>query len=464
MKKQVIKFANFAVGPILSGVIMAIIIPLTTYFLSPSEYGKASMFNIIQGLVASLAYFGFDQAFTREYNDYKDKQKLFMNSIVIPLSIFLLMFLISLFFLKDISSWIYPSSNYATLVVAFECLIISTIFERFILMYIRMNEDGKSYSFYTTLIKIFILIFTLILIFGGNRTFEVIIWSTILGQVCADTILIYKYRQLFNINIKKWLDKKLIKKMFIFGLPIVLSVSITNFLQMSDRVFLNTYSTYHELGVYSAGLKIMAIMSIIQTIFVNYWVPISYRWLNEEKKIENFQLVSDAVNIILGNIVFFMSICGPIITLFLSKSYADVQYYFPLLVFTVYLSCVSETTNLGIVFSRKTYLNIYVSAITLVVNICLSFIFIPNYSSRGAALSNALSFIVFFVLRTLLSAKQGFKININSHIIVMFYLFFSCVIKAFSNLQWYYSMILYIPFLIFTVLRLRKIFALFTHK
>ena len=136
MKKQIIKFANFAIGPVLSGVIMAIIIPLTTYFLSPSEYGKASMFNIIQGLVASLAYFGFDQAFTREYNDYKDKQKLFMNSIVISLSIFLLMFLISLFFLKDISSWIYPSSNYPMLVVAFECLIISTIFERFILMYI----------------------------------------------------------------------------------------------------------------------------------------------------------------------------------------------------------------------------------------------------------------------------------------------------------------------------------------
>lgn len=97
----------------------------------------------------------------------------------------------------------------------------------------------------------------------------------------------------------------------------------------------------------------MAIMTIIQTIFVNYWVPVSYRWMNEHKDIIVFQKVSEFVNLILSNIVFLMTVIGPIIVLFVSNKYRDVQYYFPLMIIPVYLSCISETTNIGIVFREK---------------------------------------------------------------------------------------------------------------
>jgi len=461
MKNQIKKFANFSLGPILSGAIMAVIIPLTTYFLSPSEYGKASMFTILQGLIASIAYFGFDQAFTREYNSIKDKKKLFMNSIIIPIAIFFLMFLISLFGLRNISSWIYPDGSYILLVVGFELLIISTIFERFILMYIRMKEDGKRYSFYTTLIKIFVLIFTIAFILSGSRTFQLIIWSTIFGQICADIILIYQYRFLFSIHFYSWFDYKLIKRMLLFGIPIVISVSITNLLQMSDRIFLNTYGSYHELGIYTAALKIMAIMSIIQTIFVNYWVPISYRWLNEGRKTIYFQLVSELINMILANIIFIIAICGPIITLFLSNRYDDVQYYIPLLAFSIYMSCLSETTNLGIVFSRKTYFNVYVTGITLIVNVGLSFIVIPTYGTRGAALSNALSFMLFLILRTLLSSREGFRIKMSSHLVTISYVFIVCVVKAFLNLSSVETILFYVPFFVWTLFNLKNIYQSF---
>lgn len=455
MKNKIINFISFAMGPILGGALTALIIPLTTYFLSPVEYGKASMFTILQGLVASFAYFGFDQAFTREYNEQDDKSKLFMNCIIVPLMLFNVLLLISLFYLHQISNLIYPSKNYVLLVIAFEVLVMFTIFERFILMYLRMSENGKAYSFFTTSIKLCMLIATCILLYFGNRSFTVVVWSTIIGQISADCILIFKYRRLFNFKINQWIDLKLINRMFIFGFPIVISVSLTNFLQMSDRIFLKIYSTYQELGVYSVGLKVMAIMTIIQTIFVNYWVPVSYRWMNEHKDIIVFQKVSEFVNLILSNIVFLMTVIGPIIVLFVSNKYRDVQYYFPLMIIPVYLSCISETTNIGIVFSRKTYLNIYISGITLLANIGLSFLLIPKFGSRGAALANALSYIVFFVLRTIFSAKNGFKIKIISHILILIVLLIVCITKAFFNIEWYYCLIMYIVFFIYSIVRLK---------
>lgn len=454
MKKNLTNFISFSVGPIFGGALTALIIPLTTYFLSPTEYGKASMFTILQGLVASLAYFGFDQAFTREYNEHDDKKSLFMNCLVVPIVFFSIMLIVSFFYLEKISEWIYPSKNYVILVVAFEVLIIFTIFERFILMYIRMSENGKAYSFFTTLVKFCILLMTCIILLTGDRSFTVVIWSIIIGQIIADCILIFKYRFLFDFRISYWLNFKLIKKMLYFGFPIVIAVSLTNFLQMSDRIFLKVFSSYNELGIYSAGLKIMAIMTIIQTIFVNYWVPVSYRWLSEGKDMEVFQKVSEFVNLILSNIVFIMTIVGPILILFVSKDYKDVQYFFPLLVIPVYLSCLSETSNLGIVFSRKTYINIYISAITLLVNILLSFILIPRFEGRGAALSNALSFIIFFVLRSVFSSKNGFNIKISKHLITLAILLVICISKAFFNIEWYYCLVLYIPYLAYSLIKL----------
>src|SRR5699024_2827309 len=144
------------------------------------------------------------------------------------------------------------------------------VLERFILLSIRMDERALEYSVYSIIIKLFIFIFTIILLLVGRRDFLVIVYSTIFGQFIGDILLFIKYRNLLVFK-KADFDLKLIKKMFYFGLPIIIAASLNSLLNTIGRFFLRGYSTFHELGIYTAALKISGILSIVQSTFTSFW-------------------------------------------------------------------------------------------------------------------------------------------------------------------------------------------------
>ena len=80
------KLGAFSIGPIAAAFLGFLTVPLITYFITPEEYGKASMFTLAQGIASMLVYFGLDQAFVREFHVYKDKlNALLSNAIFVPL-------------------------------------------------------------------------------------------------------------------------------------------------------------------------------------------------------------------------------------------------------------------------------------------------------------------------------------------------------------------------------------------
>ncbi|THE06097.1 hypothetical protein E1H99_13160, partial [Enterococcus hirae] len=54
------KFLGFSVGPLLSAVFSFITVPITTYLISPEEFGKASFFTVSITLALSIIYLGID--------------------------------------------------------------------------------------------------------------------------------------------------------------------------------------------------------------------------------------------------------------------------------------------------------------------------------------------------------------------------------------------------------------------
>lgn len=75
MKQLIVRLLQFSIGSIGAALLNLILIPVTTYFLSPEEYGKTSMFLLAQTLLIYVIYLGFDQAFTREFYEYKNNKK-----------------------------------------------------------------------------------------------------------------------------------------------------------------------------------------------------------------------------------------------------------------------------------------------------------------------------------------------------------------------------------------------------
>lgn len=429
MKKFISKLIGFSLGPIVGAIISFLTVPITTYFIEPSEFGKASMFSVIQLFLLSIIFLGMDQAYTREYHNEKNKKKIFQNAMFIPLGISIILMSIIFIFRDSFSNLLFSTPYYPNISLLFGLMIIFSVIERFVLLSIRMAEKAVEYSIFTIILKLLIFFCTLFLIILGNRSFLTVIYATLFGQFVGDFLLIIRYRRLLSVN-KRLFDWNLMKKMLFFGLPIVVAASLSTLLNASGRFFLRGYSTFYELGIYAAALKISNVLQIIQVAFTSFWVPTAYRWEKEKKDIKHFSFISDVLLLVLTIGFFFILFFKKYIVIILSSDYKDAQFIAGLLALTPILYTISETSTLGIVFSGKSYYNLFVSILSIIPNLILNYLLVPKYGTIGAAIATAFAYLVFCVSRTYFSRKCNFKINFRKQIIAIFLFFIAACLNT----------------------------------
>ncbi|MGP7816703.1 oligosaccharide flippase family protein [Niallia sp. 01092] len=430
MNQVIKKFIGFSVGPVLGAFIAFITIPLTTHFVHPDEYGKASMFLLLQMVLASFLYLGLDQSYTREYHSSKNKLHLFQQAILIPLAIAVLILLISIIFSRQISVWLFSSPNHIIPVILIGVMVVFMVIERFILLSIRMEEKALEYSLLNIFVKLFMLILTLIFVLFIRRDFLAVVYSTIFGQILGDLYLVIRYRYLFSFNHFS-VDKDMLRKMVIFGLPLVVATSLTGLLNSLDRIFLRIWSDYYNIGIFTATLKIAGTLAIIKTSFTSYWVPMAYRWHEEGKELKYYKLMSDSILLFMSIVFFGILIFKDFIAAILSSGYSDSKYLIAFLCLQPIMYTVSETTCLGIVFSRKSYLNIWVSVVSVIPNLILNILLVPKFGATGAAIATSVSYLCFFIARTYFSNKNGMKFSTVKHHLVFCILLVSAVLNVF---------------------------------
>lgn len=409
---------KFAVGPLGAALISFITVPVTTWLVDPEQFGLTTMFTLLQTLITSFIYLGLDQAYVREYNNKKySKSKLLLNSSLLPLLISGVAIVILILFMEPISIYLFSEVNY----VLMNCLIVwlpFIVIERFLLLNIRMQEKGMQYSLYNILTRIFIMILTIGLLLYYQRTYTSIVLGTMLSQIISCIILMIMSRNQFDFKNDN-IDLALIKNMLKFGLPILPSVIIVWVLNSSDRLVLNQYSTINEIGIYFAAMKLVTALNMIQSIFATFWVPMAYRWHEENVEKEQFEKVSYGLGIFMGMIFIGVLLCKKIMIMILSPEYSEAQYILPFLLFSPIMYTMSETTTLGIAFSRKTHFNIWVSLIAAVANLSINFALVPYIGGVGAAMGTGIAYIAFFWARTLISRRYWYKFDLKFYFINM---------------------------------------------
>ncbi len=400
--KFLLSFAGFSFGPIVSAVIGFMTVPLTTWLIDPAMFGKASMFVTAQSLVALMLFLGFDQAFIREYREVEDKNNLLFNSLLFPV-IFSALLLIIILILKDqISIILFGEVDYLSIIILAVSIPV-LIYKRFGLLLIRMEEKGKIYSLFQIAEKILYLTILIPVLLFWERSYRSIIissFSMVVIMTIVELIITRKYWNLrFNIN------KSLIKRMGRFGIPLIPVGILVWVMNSMDKVSLRIWSDYNEIGLYAGAFKIVLIMDIIKRSFSNFWIPVSYRWYKENVSIKKFETVNINLSAVLTLLFAIIVVSRNIIILMLDPLYSASAGLVPFLLFVPIMYTLSETTVLGIAFSRKTIFNLYISIIVAAINFAGNIYLVPQYGALGASIATAFSYIVFFVLRSIIGNK-----------------------------------------------------------
>ena len=375
MQQLIKKFFGFSLGPVASMFISFISVPLTTYFIVPSEVGKASLFSMVQSILMMIMYLGLDQSYVREYYDEKDKSKLISNCMIVPLIFSLIIVIICALFYKPISLWLFGNIYFYPIFL----LGISTIFmcfERFILLTLRMKEKAFLYSAISIITKLISVMILFIFVLFIRIDFLAIIYSSIFTQILSGTILFIIYKNSIKLAIHK-INYNYAKSLLKYGLPLA-GVAIVGYLLNSiDNVFLKIFSTYEEIGYYSVAVKITGFLTILQNIFGTFWAPVSYRWYHENKPIIYYERVSKLLALAMSLLFCLILLFKDLIPILISKTYLSSVTVIPFLLFHPIMYTLGITTELGMLFKKKNHYSLYISVFALAVNIILNMLLVP---------------------------------------------------------------------------------------
>lgn len=399
-------FFLFSIGQWLLAIISFITTPIVTWLIAPEEFGRASMFTLAQSLLLALFMLGTEQSFVRMFHERKGSSRvtLLWESMLPGLFMSVFFGAFFLLFWRPISYLLFDG-YYMFPVILLWVVIILSVLNVFASWIVRMKQKGKEYSAIqvTTGVTNAAGIVVYALLFGRN--FYAVVFGTLVSTISSLLVAAYFSRD-FWVEKPGKIDFRNVSEILKYGIPFVPTFLIMWIFQSMDRIALRSYSTFMEIGLYSAAFKIVSVMNLIRTGFTTFWVPVAYERYG--KKPDDRVFYSKMAQIIAATMFLFGALVlavKDLIFLLLANSYRDAIYISPFLILMPVMWTISEVTVVGINFQKKPYYHIIIAAVTAIVNFVGNNLLVPLYGARGAAVSTGIAYVVLFALRTHFSVK-----------------------------------------------------------
>lgn len=411
------QFLTVGIGTILTMVISVITTPIITRLVTPEEYGRFSLFIMYGNIALSVFCLGLDQALVRYYyeeNSIGYRNALLYKCVRIPLIIILACFMA---FLALNNCSVLRKEEHIPLFISilFFVYTLILVIQRYSSLTVRLERRVKLYSFLGILIKTLFVVLAIIFLKVLNAyPSELLMVAITVSTGIAMLLGIIAQANIWKFE--KEIKKRCVvptKELIRYAYPYVFALGISSFFQGIDKMSLNYYSTYAEVGVYSSAMSIVNIFSILQTTFNSLYSPMALEHYAKDKQDTSFYEIANRIITVL---MFFFGLTlilfKDIFVLLLGEKYREAACILPFLIFHPIMYTISETTVCGLVFMKKSKMQVVIAAISCLANLLGNAILVPIYGGRGAAFSTGVSYIIFFTLRTLISNRY-FKLNIS---------------------------------------------------
>ena len=438
MKNNFLKhFLVIGSGTFISMFIGFLTTPIITRIVSPADYGQYSIFTMYSNIALMVLCFGLDQAMVRYFYEYEKeryRRGLMFKCLKFPMvgTIIATIFILILELLG-----IYTFELGLPVLILLCIYTFVQVFYRFSQLLIRLQYKSKLYSLLGIIQKSVYVTVALGLIYFGvfSDTLSLVI-ATIMGGVICLFISIDVERRLWNPKKVQNGDCIITQKELIqYAYPYVFTMGLTTLFQYIDKISLNIYCSYEQVGIYSSTMTLVNIFAIIQNAFNTLWAPMAVEHYTKDKKdVAFYQKGNQIITVIMFFAGFSLILCKDIFAFLLGERYREAAYILPFLIFNPIMYTISETTVNGLVFMKKSKMQVVVSVGACLTNVIGNTLLVPKLGCQGAAISTGLSYIVFFTLRTVLSNRYFYvdfrlKKFYSLTIVAVLYAFYNTFVK-----------------------------------
>jgi len=398
--------AIYGIGGILSRVLAVLLLPLYTSYLGTRGFGKIELVTALTTVLVIVLSAGISSAFFRFYFDSNDDAR---RTLIVRTAFWFTMgtatlgLLLGVVLASPIAHALKLGHDPWLVRAAAVGLWAQMNYQQLTNLF-RVEERSVQFVVASIANVLITVGATVLLIVGLHKGATGAVVGNFIGTLAVYLVLLAYRRYQLGLQF----DRKLLREMNRFGLPLVPSALALWAITFIDRVFVGAYKGVGEVGVYSLAVRVSSVIVFLMIAFRLAWPAFAYSIEDESAARRTYSYVLTYLLFVCCWISIALGTLAPWLVRVLAPSkpaFYRADEAVGVLAFGTTAYAGYTVLAIGIGRARQTQFNWIVSGAAAALNVALNFALIPPYGMMGAAVSTAAAYVALFLGMTINSQR-----------------------------------------------------------
>ena len=404
--------AIVSIGKICTQLITFLLLPVYTAVLSNEEYGVVDLLNTLTSLLLPIVTLQIEQGIFRYLIDCRENNEKQIKLITTIIRFMIIQSIVCIVIFLCVSPFIHNEYKYFLM-----ANLLMGIFSSLLLQICRGLGDNATYAIGSFITGAFTVVLNVIFIVAFRWGAYGMLGATAISNfICA--VYIFLKRKIYKYIKPKQFDKKILKEIIKYSVPLIPNMISWWIVSASDRTIISAVIGIAQNGIYSAANKFSGVFTTLYSVFNLTWTESASININSEDRDEFFSKILDFV------IRFFGCLClGTIavmpfaFNILINEKFAEAYYQIPILILGSVFNILVSFVGSIYVAKKLTKEIAKTSVISAVINIFVNIVLIKSIGLYAASISTVIAYALMFIYRWI-DVKKYVKFNVNK--ILMF--------------------------------------------
>ena len=404
--------AIVSIGKICTQLITFLLLPVYTAVLSNEEYGVVDLLNTLTSLLLPIVTLQIEQGIFRYLIDCRENNEKQIKLITTIIRFMIIQSIVCIVIFLCVSPFIHNEYKYFLM-----ANLLMGIFSSLLLQICRGLGDNATYAIGSFITGAFTVVLNVIFIVAFRWGAYGMLGATAISNfICS--VYIFLKRKIYKYIKPKQFDKKILKEIIKYSVPLIPNMISWWIVSASDRTIISAVIGIAQNGIYSAANKFSGVFTTLYSVFNLTWTESASININSEDRDEFFSKILDFV------IRFFGCLClGTIavmpfaFNILINEKFAEAYYQIPILILGSVFNILVSFVGSIYVAKKLTKEIAKTSIIAAVINIFVNIVLIKSIGLYAASISTVIAYALMFIYRWI-DVKKYVKFNVNK--ILMF--------------------------------------------
>lgn len=394
---------------LVSRAIPFLLLPLLTHYIDPAGYGVVSVIAVVTAIAMPIIGMCSNSVLYQRYFKLDDVNRAcFVNdSYKIILGNTILISVIAIPFSALIESHLKISLGWFE--VAIVCAAAGMVTTLTTSLF-QIKKQPLNYGIFQSALSLTNVGFTLLLVVLWEMSWQGRVWGILISSLLVSLLAIYLNWKNGDINFSKMKKSVHVSTIFRLGGALIPSTIAGWGIAMSDRLFLSSMTTLELVGIYAVGVMIAQITDIFLNAMGQAYLPHLFQHGHSDNEGTRIRIVQGVYFVAFVSLLTALAVTliAPVImSLMIDFRYHAATKIIGWICLSYAFFSIAAVFHSLILVVEKNVVTIYVSALTLLVNLIGNYLLIDHFGMVGAAMGNALSAFTFMLLLILFSLRYN---------------------------------------------------------